>query len=68
MKSVLYALMLIAYCFIVKPLGFLISTELLVVAILLFYGTRKWYYYLIPMAMVLIVYYIFGVLLHVSLP
>ncbi|MBQ8972297.1 MAG: tripartite tricarboxylate transporter TctB family protein [Clostridia bacterium] len=68
MKSVLYALMLIAYCFIVKPLGFLISTELLVVAILLFYGTRKWYYYIIPMAMVLIVYYIFGVLLHVSLP
>ncbi len=68
MRSVIYALFLVAFCFIVKPLGFLISTALLVVAIMVFYGARKWYYYAIPLAMVGIVYYVFRVLLHVSLP
>lgn len=68
MRSVIYALFLVAFCFIVKPLGFLISTALLVVAIMVFYGARKWYYYAIPLALVGIVYYVFRVLLHVSLP
>lgn len=68
MRSVIYALFLIAYCFIVKPLGFLISTALLVVAIMIFYGAKKWYYYAIPLGMVGVVYYVFRVMLHVSLP
>lgn len=68
MRSVLYALFLVAYCFMVQPLGFIVSTVILVVAIMLFYGARKWYYYAIPLAMVGIVYYVFRVLLHVSLP
>lgn len=68
LRSVLYALFLVAYCFMVQPLGFIVSTVILVVAIMLFYGARKWYYYAIPLAMVGIVYYVFRVLLHVSLP
>lgn len=68
LRSVLYALFLVAYCFMVQPLGFVVSTVILVVAIMLFYGARKWYYYAIPLAMVGIVYYVFRVLLHVSLP
>lgn len=68
LRSVIYALFLVAYCFLVKPLGFLLSTALLVVAIMLFYGARKWYYYAIPLAMIGIVYYVFRILLHVSLP
>ena len=67
-KSAIFCLFLIAFCFMVKPLGFLISTAILAVAIMLFYGARKWYYYAIPLSMVGIVYVVFKVLLHVSLP
>lgn len=68
MRSVLYCLFLVIYCFLVEPLGFVISTVILVVAIMVYYGARKWYYYAIPLAMVGIVYYVFRVVLHVSLP
>lgn len=68
MRSVIFALFLIGYCAIIGLLGFIISTIILAVAILIFYGARKWYYYAIPIAMVGIVYYVFGVLLHISLP
>lgn len=68
MRSVIYALFLVAYCFMVEPLGFLASTAILVVAILLFYGARKWYYFAIPLGMIGVVYYVFDTLLHVSLP
>ncbi|MBQ4610323.1 MAG: tripartite tricarboxylate transporter TctB family protein [Clostridia bacterium] len=68
MRSVLYALFLVAYCFMVKPLGFVVSTVILVLAIMIYYGARKWYYYAIPLGMIGIVYYVFRVLLHVSLP
>lgn len=68
MRSVLYALFLLAYIVLLTFVGFLISTALLVVAILLFYGARKWYYYAIPLAMVGVVYFVFKTLLHVSLP
>ena len=54
--------------FMVKPFGFVISTVILVLAIMVYYGARKWYYYAIPLAMVGIVYYVFRVVLHVSLP
>jgi hypothetical protein len=48
MRSVLYALFLVAYCFAVEPLGFILSTVILVVAIMIYFGARKWYYYAIP--------------------
>lgn len=68
MRSVLFALFLVAYCFLVGLLGFVVSTIILVLAVMIFYGARKWYYYAIPLVMVGIVYYVFRVLLHVSLP
>lgn len=68
MRSIFYCLFLVAYCLIIQPLGFVVSTVLLVLAVMLYYGARKWYYYAIPLAMVGIVYYVFRVLLHVSLP
>jgi len=68
LRSIFYALFLVAYCFMIQPLGFVVSTVLLVVVIMLYYGARKWYYYAIPLAMVGIVYYVFRVMLHVSLP
>lgn len=68
LRSIFYCLFLVAYCLIIQPLGFVVSTVLLVLAVMLYYGARKWYYYAIPLAMVGIVYYVFRVLLHVSLP
>lgn len=68
LRSILYCLFLVAYCLIIQPLGFVVSTVLLVLAVMIYYGARKWYYYAIPLAMVGIVYYVFRVLLHVSLP
>lgn len=68
LRSIVYCLFLVVYCLIIQPLGFVISTVLLVLAVMLYYGARKWYYYAIPLAMVGIVYYVFRVLLHVSLP
>lgn len=68
MRSVLFALFLIAYCFLVGYLGYVVTTVLLVLAVMLFYGARKWYYYAIPLGMVGIVYYVFKVLLKISLP
>lgn len=67
LRSILYCLFLVAYCFLVKPLGFVVTTILLVLAIMIYYGARKWYYYAIPLSMVGIVYFVFKVLLHVSL-
>ena len=68
MRSLLFAAFLIIYCFLVTLLGFIVSTVLLVIAILLFYGARKWYYYAIPLVMIGVVYYVFAVLLRISLP
>lgn len=68
LRSILYCLFLVTYCLIIQPLGFVVSTVLLVLAVMIYYGARKWYYYAIPLAMVGIVYYVFRVLLHVSLP
>ena len=67
-KSVVYASMLLAYLVAITWLGFLISTLLLTISILLFYGARRWYYYAIPLTMVVVVYFIFKMLLRVSLP
>ena len=68
LRSIVYCLFLAAYCLIIQPLGFVASTVVLVLAVMVYYGARKWYYYAIPLAMVGIVYYVFKVLLNVSLP
>ena len=68
LRSILFALFLIAYCFLVGHLGYVVTTVLLVLAVMLFYGARKWYYYAIPLGMGGIVYYVFKVLLRISLP
>lgn len=68
LKSIIYAAIFLAYLVALTWMGFLISTVLLTIAILVFYGARRWYYYAIPLAMVGVVYFIFKMLLRVSLP
>lgn len=68
MKSILYAVILLMYLVVLTFFGFLVATAALVIAIMAFYGSRKWYYYAIPLVTVFIVYFVFATLLHVSLP
>ncbi len=68
LRSVLYAVILLVYLLALTRIGFLISTALLTIVILLYYGARKWYYYAIPLSMVGVVYFIFKMILRVSLP
>lgn len=67
-RSVLFCGILVAYSIIFTFTGYLISTSLLCIAILLYYGARRWYYYGISLFMVAAVYCIFTMLLDVNLP
>lgn len=67
-RSLVFALLLIAYCFLIGHLGYVVTTVLLVLAVMLFYRARKWYYYAIPLGMVGVIYYVFKTLLRISLP
>lgn len=68
LKSIIFGLILIVFCVLLNTVGFIIASTALVIAILVFYGARKWYYYLISISTVACVYYIFQVLLSVNLP
>lgn len=68
MKSVIYAGIIIGYGILLTLTNFVIASVGLVFAILLFYGARKWYYYAIPLSTIAIVYYVFKVVLNVTLP
>lgn len=67
-KTILYIAILVAFLVLFSLFGFLVATPMLVVALMAFYGTRKWYYYAIPLAMVFVIYYVFSVVLRISLP
>ena len=68
MRSVLFCSILVCYGILFSLAGYLISTSLLAVAILLYYGARKWYYYAISLFTVAAVFCIFTILLDVNLP
>lgn len=67
-RSLVYIGIVIGYLFIFTAFGFIVSNIFLVVTILIYYHARKWYYYAIPLAVVGIVYAVFSIGLHVSLP
>jgi hypothetical protein len=68
MRSILFASLFIVYGFLLTFTGYVISTALLSVAILLYYGARKWYYYAISLFTIGVVYAVFALLLDVNLP
>ena len=68
MRSLLFCALFILYAILLTFAGYLISTALLSVAILLYYGARKWHYYGISLVTVAAVYSIFTMLLDVNLP
>lgn len=68
LKSVVFALLLIIFAVLLNFTGFIIASLFLVISVLIFYGARKWYYYAISISTVGIVYYIFKIILSVTLP
>lgn len=67
-KSVIFALILLAYGLLFNVIGYIVDTALLVVAILLFYRSKKWWFYGIGIATVLLIYLVFSQVLNVNLP
>lgn len=67
-KTLIYIVMLLAYALIMPHIGFVPASLLLANGILLYFGARKWYYYVVSSANVLIAYFVFKNLLQVSLP
>ena len=51
--------MLLAYAILMPRIGFVISSLLLANGILLYFGTRKWWFYLIASANVFLAYFAF---------
>ena len=66
-KSIAYMGMLLIYSILFKR-SFLISTILLGVATLAMTGTKKKLYYVIVIAMVVVLYLLFAKVLHIQLP
>lgn len=67
LKPAIYIGMLLAYAVLLPQIGFVISSLLLANGILLYFRTRKWWFYLIASANVLLAYYVFQAI-NVTLP
>lgn len=67
LKALAYMAMLLIYSILFKR-SFLISTILLGVATLAMTGTKKKLYYVIVIAMVVVLYLLFAKVLHIQLP
>lgn len=67
LKPIIYIAMLIAYALLLPHIGFIISSLLLSNGILLYFGTRKWWFYAIASANVIVAYFAFQAM-SVTLP
>ena len=68
LRTLIFALMLIAYGVLFGIIGYILDTVLLVVSILMFYKSKKWLYYVIAIVTVFIIYGVFTYFLNVNLP
>lgn len=67
LKPLLYIAMLLVYAVVMPRIGFIPASLLLANGILLYFGSRKWWYYAIASANVLVVFFAFQSL-NVYLP
>ena len=67
LKPVIYIAMLLAYAVLMPRIGFIIASLLLANGILAYFGTRKWWFYLIASANVFLAYFAFRAI-NVTLP
>lgn len=67
LKPAIYIAMLLAYAVLMPCIGFIIASLLLANGILAYFGTRKWWFYLIASANVFLAYFLFRAI-NVTLP
>jgi putative tricarboxylic transport membrane protein len=67
-RTAIYIGIIIVYMVLFKVLGFIGSSIYLIFAILIYYGARQKSYYIIALTTSALVYLIFAVGLHISLP
>ena len=68
LRSLIYIGLIMVYVFLFKILGFIASNIYLIFAVLIYYGTKKKYYYAIALFVCAIVYLVFTQVLNISLP
>ncbi len=68
MKNLEFAGLLVLYIILLTYTGYIPATSLLVIGIISYYKSRKWYFYGIPLATVGLVYFVFKIMLDVTLP
>lgn len=67
LKPLIYIVMLVIYAIILPYVGFVVASLLLANGILLYFGTRKWWFYTIASANIFIAYFAFQAM-SVTLP
>ncbi len=67
-RSLIYIAIVIVYVVLFKLLGFIASNIYLIFAVLMYYGARKKSYYAIALCISALVYFVFSVVLNISLP
>jgi putative tricarboxylic transport membrane protein len=67
-RSLIYIAIVIVYVVLFKLFGFIASNIYLIFAVLMYYGARKKSYYAIALCISALVYFVFSVVLNISLP
>ena len=67
LKPAIYIAMLLAYAVSMPRIGFIVASLLLANGILAYFGTRKWWFYMIASANVFLAYFLFRAI-NVTLP
>lgn len=67
LKPAIYIAMLLAYAVLMPRIGFIVASLLLANGILAYFGTRKWWFYMIASANVFLAYFLFRAI-NVTLP
>ncbi len=66
-KALFLFTLLIVYVILIQVIGYLVSSLLMVTAFLVFFKTKKWYYYAITLGISVAIFYIFRMVLNIQL-
>lgn len=66
-KALFLFSLLIVYVILIQVIGYLVSSLLMVSSFLVFFKTKKWYYYAITLGLTVAIFYIFRIVLNVQL-
>lgn len=66
-KALFLFSLLIVYVILIQVIGYLVSSLLMVSSFLIFFKTKKWYYYAITLGLTVGIFFIFKMVLNVQL-